>query len=147
MRGKRGRGAAGKIKVFGLMKRKGKVFTQIVENCDRQTLQKIIKNRVDFSAEINTDGWKSYDGLVDLGYKNHHRVFHGKNEFARGKSHINGIENFWGLAKVRLTKFRGIHKSTFYLHLKECEFRWNFRGENIYGKILGILRKEPLKLS
>ena len=34
---------------------------------------------------------------------------------------INGIENFWGLAKVRLSKFRGIHKSHFYLHLKECE--------------------------
>ena len=136
VRGKRGRGAGGKIKVFGLMKRKDKVFTKIVEHCDRKTLFKIIENRVDFSSEMNTDGFKTYDGLVDLGFKKHHRVQHSKDEFTKGKAHINGIENFWGLAKVRFAKFRGIHKSTFYLHLKECEFRFNFRNENLYAKIL-----------
>jgi transposase len=147
VRGKRGRGAGNKIKVFGLMKRKDKVYTQIVENCDRKTLQKIIKKHVDFKSEIHTDGWRSYNGLVDIGYKKHYRVYHGKNEFVRGKAHINGIENFWGIAKIRLSKFRGIHKSTFYLHLKECEFRFNFRKENIYDKILKMIRKSPLKLS
>ncbi len=69
------------------------------------------------------------------------------NEFAKGNSHIDGIENFWGVAKSRLSKFKGIHKHTFYLHLKECEFRFNYRDQNIYPKLLKIIRKSPIKLS
>ena len=60
---------------------------------------------------------------------------------------INAIENFWGLAKTRLCKFRGIHKSTFYFHLKECEFRFNHKNETIYKLLLKILRDRPLKVS
>lgn len=65
----------------------------------------------------------------------------------RGINHINGIENFWGLCKVRLTKFRGVHKHAFYLHIKECEFRYNYRNENIYLTLLRNIRNRPLKLS
>ncbi|MGP1484959.1 MAG: IS1595 family transposase, partial [Campylobacter sp.] len=50
-----------------------------------------------------------------------------KNEFAN--NHINGIENFWGYAKDRLSKFKGIKKENFLLHLKKCEFRFN-NGKN-----------------
>ena len=145
-RGKRGRGARGKTIVFGLLKRNGKVYTQIVKNVSRAELMPIIKGKVLEGSTVNSDGWKSYDSLILNGYK-HHRVYHSKNEFARGKSHINGIENFWGVSKVRLAKFRGIHKSHFFLHLKECEFRFNYRDKNIYAIILKILRKSPLNFN
>ena len=56
-----------------------------------------------------------------LGYGKHLRVDHSKNEFAKGRNHINGIEGFWGYAKTRLFRFRGMAPSTFNLHLKECE--------------------------
>ena len=144
MRGKRGRGAHGKHIVFGLIKRGGKVYTQVVRNCSQRDLQPIIKDKVPVGSVIYTDGFKTYDGLVNFGYKKHHRVHHGKNEFARGKSHINGIENFWSIAKSRLSKFRGISKQTFYLHLKECEFRFNHRNENLYKLLLKIIRKNPI---
>ena len=147
VRGKKGRGAFKKTPVFGLLKRNGKVYTQIIEECDRYTLHRIIKERVDKNSIIHSDGWLGYDGLVDVGYKKHYRVNHSKNEFASKKSHINGIENFWGLAKVRLSRFRGIHKHTFYLHLKESEFRFNHRKENLYSILLEIFRKNPLKLN
>jgi transposase len=88
-----------------------------------------------------------YNGLVDFSYKKHFRVHHSKNEFARGNSHINGIESFWGYAKIRLVKFKGMDKKLFNLHLKECEFRFNNRKKNIYKILLGIFRKELLKLS
>ncbi len=144
VRGKRGRGAGKKTPVFGLLKRQGKVYTKIIEEADRYTLHSIIKGKVDPDSIIYSDNWKAYDGLVDVGYRKHYRVHHGDNEFARGKSHINGIENFWGLAKVRLTRARGMHKSTFYLHLKECEFRFNHRKENLYNLLLKLFRKRPL---
>jgi len=84
---------------------------------------------------------------VDLGYKKHFRVNHGVDEFVNAQSHINGIEGFWGLVKNRLTKFKGIHKHTFYLHLKESELRYNFRTKNTYKFLLALLKKYPLKLS
>lgn len=80
---------------------------------------------------IHTDGWRAYDGLVDLGYEKHYRVQHGDNEFVRqGSNHINGIES-WAFAKLRLSRFKGLPKYTFYLYLKETEFRFNNRREDI----------------
>ena len=99
------------------------------------------------NAVIYTDGFKTYDGLADYGYKKHYRVKHTNNEFVTGNNHINGIENFWGLCKVRLAKFRGVHKHSFYLHIKECEFRYNFRNQNLYLFLLKNFRNKPLKLS
>ena len=131
VRGIRGRGARGKTPVFGMLKRGDKVYTQIVKNCSISELLPIIKGRTDTGAIIYSDGFKSYDGLVNYGYKRHYRVKHGENEFALGHNHINGIENFWGLCKVRLAKFRRVHRHTFYLHIKECEFRYNYRNQNL----------------
>jgi len=144
IKGKRGRGAYKKTPVFGILKRGGKVYTEVVPDCAKATLQGIIRGRVDPDSVIHSDGWRGYDGLVDLGFKKHYRVSHGQNEFARGRSHINGIESFWAYAKRRLMKFHGIAESTFYLHLKECEFRFNYRDENIYLLLLKMLRTRPL---
>ena len=148
IRGLRGRGAYGKTIVFGLKQREGKVYTQVIKNCSRRVILPLISRKIATSTTVFTDGFKTYDGLVNMGYKKHYRVQHGKNEFAKrtGKirNHINGIENFWGVAKVRLSKFRGMNKETFYLHLKECEFRFNNRDKNMYKLLLNILRKHPL---
>ena len=148
IRGKRGRGARGKTIVFGLKQRKGKVYTQVISNCSKEVILPLIRAKINRDATLFTDGFRTYDALVDLGYKKHYRVHHGNNEFSKKtgkiKNHINGIENFWGIAKVRLYKFRGMNKNTFYLHLKECEFRFNNRNKNIYKLLLNALRHEPL---
>ena len=143
VRGKRGRGASGKTPVIGLLKRGGKVFTQIVENCSKQALVPIIKGKVLSEATVYTDGWKSYDGLILDGSK-HHRIHHHENEFARGKNHVNGIESFWSFTKLRLAKLHGIRPNYFPLHLKESEWRFNHRQDNLYLLILKNLRLSPL---
>jgi len=91
------------VPVFGLLKRQRKVYTQIVHNCSCAVLTAILKGKVALGSVIHSDGWKGYSGLVDLGYKKHHRVDHGRNEFVKRKAHINGIENFWGIAKIVTT--------------------------------------------
>jgi len=144
VRGKRGRGASGKTIVFGVFKRNGKVYTEIVPDVKKRSLQAIIRGRVDVGSIIHSDGWRGYDGLVDVGYEKHFRVHHGKSEFVRGRSHINGIEAFWSFAKVRLHRLKGIPKQTFHLHLKECEWRFNHRNENVYTALLSLIRKHPL---
>ena len=143
VRGKRGRGAGGKTPVIGLLKRDGKVFTEIVENCSKAALMPIIKGQVLSEATIYTDGWKSCDGLVLGGFK-HHRIHHHQNQFARGKNHVNGIKSFWSFTKLRLAKLRGIRAHYFFLHLKESEWRWNHRHDNLYLLLLKNLRSKPL---
>ena len=144
VRGKRGRGAGSKTIVFGIFKRNGHVYTEIVPDARKKTLLPVIRGRVDLDAVIHTDGWRAYDGLVDLGYEKHFRVHHGVNEFVRDKKHINGIESFWAFAKHRLARFKGLPKHTFYLHLKETEFRFNHRNDDIYKLLLKMLRKHPI---
>lgn len=144
IKGHRGRGAFGKTIVFGIFRRNGNVYTEVVPNCKMKTLQGVIRGRVSLESVIHSHGWRGYDGLVDLGYKKHFRVNHGEDEFVNQRSHINGIESFWAFAKTRLAKFRGMSKSTFYLHLKESEFRFNYRGQNLYDLMLKIIRKNTL---
>ena len=144
IRGNRGRVASGKTIVFGLLKREGNVYTEVVPDCSKPTLQGIIRGHIELDTIINTDGWRGYDGLVDIGFNKHLRVNHGQNEFACGERHINGIESFWGYAKKRLIKFNGIDKKMFYLHLKETEYRFNHRHSNLYLDLLKLLRENPL---
>lgn len=143
VRGKKGRGAAGKTPVFGVLKRDGNVYVQIVENCSKAQLMPIIQGKILEGSTIHTDGWKAYDGLILNGYQ-HYRVYHSKDEFVRGKSHVNGIESFWSFAKRRLAQFNGLTDETFVLHLTECQFRFNSRKQNIYDILLYSLRKNPL---
>ena len=130
VRGKRGRGAAGKTPVFGILKRGGKAFVTVVASVSRAALLPIIEGKVLEGSTIYSDGWKAYDGLILNGY-DHYRVYHSKNEFVRGKSHINGIEAFWSFAKRRLAQFNGIKDGKFILHLAECQFRYNNRNKNL----------------
>jgi transposase len=144
IKGKRGRGSYGKTIVFGILERNGKVYTEIVPDCSRATLQAIIRGRVEVESVIHSDKWRGYNGLVDIGYSKHFRVDHRDNKFSNGRSHINGIESFWSFAKRRLQKFNGVSKKNFNLHLKECEFRFNNREKDIYKILLNILRKNML---
>lgn len=143
VRGKRWRWAGMKSIVFWLRKRNWKVYAEIVPDCSATTLRKIIRGKIDYNSIIHTDGWRWYNGLVDVWYDKHYRVDHGKNEFVRGKRHINGIESFWSYCKRRLNKFNWVTREKFSLHLKECEFRFNcwIEWEDIYNKLIKILKR------
>lgn len=139
IRGKRGRGAKGKIPVVGILKRNGTVYTQIVKNCTRQELLPVIKGKILDDSIIYTDGWRSYDALIVSGYK-HYRIFHSKNEFARGKNHINGIESFWSFVKRRFNQFNGIPRNKFLVYLKESEWRFNNRKCNLVKQLRQLIK-------
>jgi transposase len=85
VRGKRGRGASGKVPVIGLLKRNGKVYTQVVKNCSREQLLPIIQGKILSESTVFTDAWRSYDSLILHGY-DHYRIHHHENEFSRGRT-------------------------------------------------------------
>jgi transposase len=122
-KGKRGRGAAGKVPVFGLLKRGGKVYTQVIPNAKASTLLPIIKDRIAPDSIVYSDSLPSYN-VLDVSEFRHFRINHSK-LFADKKNHINGIENFWNQAKRHMRQFNGVPKQNFNLFLKECEFRFN----------------------
>lgn len=152
---KRKRWFAGKLKrwrwtlkqpVFWLIKRKDEngrveIYTEIIPNCKAVTLRPIIQGKVSIEDSIlYSDGWKGYDGLVDVWIDKHFRVNHGKSEFSLGNGiHINGIENFWSFTKRRLNKFNGV-KVNFHLHLKECEWRYTKESFELEQELLTMIK-------
>jgi transposase len=145
-KGPRGRGAAGEVPVFGLLKRNGKVYTRIVEDVSRKTLRQIIRTKVIPESVIYTDSFRSYDGLVLDGFK-HYRINHQQCFATSKRQHINGIENFWGYAKTKLKSYYGVSRGHFYFYLKEMEFRFNHRqAANLAALIKKIVRKHEAVL-
>ena len=122
-KGTRGRGAAGKIPVFGLLKRGSKVYTKIISDASSATLMPIIERKVVPDNIVYSDGWKGYN-VRDVSDFHHFRINHSE-LFTDDQTHINGIENFWSQAKRHMRKFNGVPKAHFGLFLKECEWRFN----------------------
>ena len=135
-KGSRGRGAKNKTIVFGILERKGKIYTKIVENVSAETLLNEIKNKTKKGSVFYTDGWKSYASLEQYG--KHNVIRHDKDEFANQRNHINGIEGFWSFAKERFYKYHGINKKNYSFYLKEMEFRFNHRKESIFNLLFDI---------
>ena len=92
-KGKRGRGAAGKVPVFGLLKRGGKVYTKVIPDASSATLYPIIQRKVVPDSIVYSDCWRGYN-VLDVSDFKHFRINHSK-LFADKANHINGIENFW----------------------------------------------------
>ncbi|MBI2100188.1 MAG: IS1595 family transposase [Candidatus Vogelbacteria bacterium] len=137
VRGKRGRGAGLKTIVFGILKRNGKVYTSIVENCKIPTIVPIIEKTVSDGATVYSDDLGTYRFLY-LRY-DHKITYHGRNQFAVKGNHINGIESFWAYTKHRIRKFKGIRKDKFLVYLKESEWRFNHRHDDLYKKLMFLL--------
>ena len=133
-KGKRGRGAGGKIPVFGLLKRGGRVYTKIISDASRATLIPIIERKVVPDSIVYSDCWKAYN-VLDVSDFKHFRINHSV-LFADAHNHINGIENFWNQAKRHMRKFNGVPKAQFGLYLKECE--WRFNNSDLSDQLLRI---------
>ena len=136
-KGNRGRGATGKVPVFGILERKGQVFVEVVPDLKAQTVLGWTLKKVRRGSIVYTDKYRIYDALMFCGYR-HLKVDHQK-YFSQGKVYINGLEGFWSYAKERMMKYHGISSHRFPLYLKELEFRYNHRYEEIYSVIAKYL--------
>jgi transposase len=134
-KGIRGRGSSGKIKVFGMLERQGRIFTTVIDDVSAETLMNEIRDKSVKGSVFYTDKFRSYKSLKFYG--KHLTVDHNK-YFSNGRHHINGLEGFWSFAKERLLKYHGVSKNHFLLYLKEMEFRYNYRNENLYRLLTKI---------
>lgn len=138
-KGWRGRGAAGKVPVFGILERRGRVSVTVVPNVTAQTLLQETVKVVKRGTLVYTDKFRGYATLTFCGYRrlavNHSR------QFSRGKVHMNGLEDFWSDAKGKLLKHHGVSPKKFPLYLFEMPFRHNHRHEGLFPLLLDALVK------
>ena len=136
-KGLRGRGAAGKVPVFGILERNGKVYINAVPDVTAETLIGLTVKTVRRGSIVYTDKFHSYDSLMFCGYR-HLKIDHSK-RFSTGKVYINGLEGFWSWAKERLIKHHGVSKTSFPFYLKELEFRYNNRTADIFDLVANCM--------
>ena len=124
----KGGGTVGKIAVMGLLERRGKVRTKVIDHADQETLHGEVKSHVRKGTRIYTDEWKGYSGL-DAEYI--HNVINHAEAYVRGNVHTCGIDNYWSLLK-RSIKGTYVSVEAFHLfrYLDEQAFRFNERIGN-----------------
>jgi transposase-like protein len=126
--------------VLAIFKINGCIRTEVIENCRRRTLRSVVDGSSDLSSLLPTNGWRGGCALVDLGNSRYFRLSTGRTD----PNAFSEIDSFFGYVTRRTAKFRGLHRATRYLHLKECEFRYNNRKGDLYKKLLELLRQKPL---
>jgi hypothetical protein len=135
---KRGRGTK-KQPVFGILCRNGKVWAEVVNDVEADTLQPLISRKVTPGSTVCSDTWKAYTGIAARGYV-HRLVNHGERQYTDGKgNHINGLEGFWGYLKRKLASKGGIRREKLPLYLGEYIWRYNHRTNSEKEKIRRII--------
>jgi transposase len=140
--GKRGWGAAGKRMVFGLYQRNGKVLAFPIASRGTQELVPLMTGYAKAGSLYYTDDWHAYTFLDIHG---NHVVIKKEKGKPKGRDHINGIEGFWSYAKHWLYHYRGVPKKNFHLYLKEIEWRFNHRNENLVTLLRKLLSQRVVK--
>ena len=129
--GKRGRGAAGKTVVVGMVERKGKAILKVTPDVKAKTLLPIIQEHIPVAATttIFTDELASYRRLTMMGYK-HEAVQHAAKRYVIGTAHVNNVENMWSNVKRGMD---GVNHSVSPQHLQSYldsyVFRFNHRQD------------------
>ena len=124
--------------VFGIYERDGVIFTEQVSDGSAKTLQAVIRGKVSPESIVGSDGWRGYDGLLDLRHDHHFRL--NSKGLAETSANGNGMEAFWNFAKDRLAKLTGVKRHVG-LHLKECEWRYNRTLSQLHTCLKDLLSK------
>ena len=148
----RGRAPGRKVVVFGILERQGRVSTVVVPRADEITLMAEIQRRALKGAVFYTDRFKSYQSVKRYG--KHLPIDHSVEYVRPGRKyhrHINGIEGFWSYAKERFRKYHGVSRQYFPLYLKEMEFRFNHRRDDLFElvgtQLIRVLFAYPIRYS
>ncbi|MDD3267293.1 MAG: HTH domain-containing protein [Burkholderiales bacterium] len=121
------------------IKRRGKVYVDILTQYKNDAVEHIKqKYSKDESIVIHSVDINEEKGLVAIGYDN-------DNRFKNQNSYVSDLEKFWLFMKERTVKFHGLSKHKLYTHIKESEFRFNFRNDDLYQVLLKLIHSNPIK--
>jgi hypothetical protein len=131
--------------LFGIHSCNDSVYTELVPYCSSPLLHDIIKGYLDLALVLQSHDWVArYHGLVDARSGQYFPVQWPGSQRQQGDQAMIGSEPFSVFTRRRLQRFMGIPRHTFYLHLKETEYRFNHLNDDLYPGLLALLRKHPL---
>lgn len=122
--------------MFGILDREGKVSVSIVTNASAASLMHETVRKVRRGSIVYNDKWRGYNSLMFCGYR-HLNIDH-RNKFTIGKVYINGVEGFWSFAMERLIKHHVISKDKFLVYIKEMEWKYNHRDQEVFEPLVQI---------
>ncbi len=132
----------------GIFKKDSFIYTDKIGSIDAAWLYDWFKGKVIADPEmLRRYHLHLYSGIADFNSIRLFRVNDAVPNGNRGRSQIDEIDLFWGMLKSRLIKFRGLNGSTLFLHVKETEFRYNYRDADLFEILIDILNKRPLHYS
>lgn len=135
--GKRGWGASGKVVVFGILKRNGKVQVSSLQGRGHREIMDKVRSQTLPGSLYYTDDWHAY---ASLALRGEHIVIRKEKGRPKGRDHINGIEGFWSYAKNWLYPYRGVPRKYFHLYLGEIAFRFNHRDEDLVPLLRRLMK-------
>ena len=124
--------------MLGILKRNGKVRVWPVQGRGAERLLPLIRAHTRQGSLYYTDNWHAYGSLAVRGG---HVVVRKEKGRPQGRDHINGIEGFWSYAKHWLYQYRGVPKKFFHLYLAEISYRFNYRDEDLFPRVYGLLQR------
>jgi hypothetical protein len=128
--------------IFGICRSEDRLHTEILPDVSRSMIHAATRGRSVLEAQSDTDRLRRFSGLVDLGQYRLYRLGQSSDTHQ-----MDDVDAFWALTKHRLAKFKGLNRNTAYLHLKECEYRFNHRNDDLFAVLLELLKTYPLTLS
>jgi transposase len=132
--------------LYGFFRQGGNIFVDGLHQANKNDVLSLQKARWNglTNSTIKEELLK-YQAIADFDSWHLYRM--DTTHIVNGRSVVDDISVFWGHAKNRLMKFRGLNKNTLYLHVKECEFRYNYRSSEINTMLLSIMYHHPLYLT
>lgn len=141
-------GAASKKSFYGIFKNDDSIHTDKIANIDAEWMYDWLKGKTESEKDIiEKNRLHVYNGIADFNSIRLYRINESMPGVTRSKSHLDEVDMFWGMLKSRLIKFRGLNSGTLYLHVKETEFRYNYRENDLFELLMEILHKRPLHYS
>ncbi|PSL49619.1 hypothetical protein CLV51_101954 [Chitinophaga niastensis] len=129
--------------IFGICRLSDRLHTEILPDVSRSMIHAATRGRSVLESLGAAERLRRFNGLVDLGQ---YRLYRLGNQ-SSDTHQMDDVDAFWGLTKHRLAKFKGLNRNTAYLHLKECEYRFNHRNDDLFMVLLELLKTYPLTLS
>jgi len=141
-------GTVSKKSFYGIFKNDETIHADKIANIDAEWMYDWLKGKTEGDRDIiEKYRLHVYNAIADFNSIRLYRINEAVPGVTRGKSHVDEIDMFWGMLKSRLIKFRGLNSGTLYLHVKETEFRYNYRENDLFELLMEILHKRPLHYS
>jgi transposase len=131
--------------LYGIARHDKKLFVDLLSRQEYEELRKMEGNPDYPHFELGGKRQNHYTAVADISTWKLNKLV--SPSLQSSLQDQDEYDLFWSMTKSRLSKFRGLNRNTAYLHVKECEFRYNNREEDLFKLLTFIIQRRPLHYS